>query len=83
MLLAGPMDDGCTPDQALYEKATAAVKEKRFDVACLTLHTLITTYPDSEYGGRAKLQLGDVKFESAQLTEGRFKNGVKGISVFL
>ena len=31
----------------------------KYDVACLSLQTLINTYPDSEYIARAKLAIGD------------------------
>ena len=36
-----------------------AMRHNRFDVARLTLQTLINTYPDSEYIARAKLAVGD------------------------
>jgi len=36
-----------------------AMHHNRFDVARLTLQTLINTYPDSEYIARAKLAVGD------------------------
>ena len=35
------------------------MKHNRFDVARITLQTLINTYPDSEYIARAKLAVGD------------------------
>lgn len=43
------------PDKVLFDKAMDAMRHNRFDVARLTLQTLINTYPDSEYIGRAKL----------------------------
>jgi outer membrane protein assembly factor BamD len=36
-----------------------AMKHNKFDVARLSLQTLINTYPDSEYVARAKLAIGD------------------------
>src|SRR5438270_1440119 len=36
-----------------------AMKHNKFDVARMTLQTLINTYPDSEYIARAKLAVGD------------------------
>jgi outer membrane protein assembly factor BamD len=36
-----------------------AMKHNRFDVARMTLQTLINTYPDSEFIARAKLAVGD------------------------
>jgi outer membrane protein assembly factor BamD len=47
------------PDKVLFDKAMDAMKHNRFDVARMTLQTLITTYPDSEYVARAKLAVGD------------------------
>src|SRR5580765_6188017 len=43
------------PDKVLFDKAMEAMRHNRFDVARLTLQTLINTYPDSEYIARAKL----------------------------
>ena len=48
------------------------MKHNRFDVARLTLQTLINTYPDSEYIARAKLSLADSWYNeggTASLTE--------------
>jgi len=47
------------PDKVLFDKAMDAMKHNRFDVARMTLQTLINTYPDSEYIARAKLAEGD------------------------
>jgi len=47
------------PDKVLFDKAMEAMRHNRFDVARLTLQTLINTYPDSEYIARAKLATGD------------------------
>jgi outer membrane protein assembly factor BamD len=47
------------PDKVLFDKAMDAMHHNRFDVARLTLQTLINTYPDSEYVARAKLAVGD------------------------
>jgi outer membrane protein assembly factor BamD len=47
------------PDKVLFDKAMDAMRHNRFDVARLTLQTLINTYPDSEYIARAKLAVGD------------------------
>ena len=46
------------PDKVLFDKAMDAMKHNRFDVARMTLQTLINTYPDSEFIARAKLQHG-------------------------
>ena len=47
------------PDKVLFDRAAAALKRNKFDVARLTLQTLINTHPDSEYVARAKLTVGD------------------------
>ncbi len=47
------------PDKILFDKAMDAMRHNRFDVARLTLQTLINTYPDSEFIARAKLAVGD------------------------
>jgi len=49
------------PDQILYERAMSALEHDRFDVARMTLKTLINTYPDSEWAEQAKLRLKDQK----------------------
>src|ERR1700720_1040776 len=47
------------PDKVLFDRAMDAMKHNRFDVARLTLETMITAYPDSEYIARAKLAVAD------------------------
>jgi outer membrane protein assembly factor BamD len=47
------------PDKVLYDRAMDAMKHNKFDIARLSLQTLINTYPDSEYVARAKLAIGD------------------------
>src|SRR4051812_3859086 len=47
------------PDKVLFDRAMEAMKKGKYDVARLTLQTLINTYPDSEYVARAKLAVGD------------------------
>src|SRR5215467_12956578 len=47
------------PDKVLFDRAMDAMKHNRFDVARLTLQTLINTYPDSEFIARAKLGVAD------------------------
>src|SRR5919109_4747752 len=47
------------PDKVLFDRAMDALKHNKFDVARLSLQTLINTYPDSEYVARAKLAVGD------------------------
>jgi len=51
--------DSKQPDKVLFDRAMDALKHNRFDVARLTLQTLINTYPDSEFIARAKLAIAD------------------------
>jgi outer membrane protein assembly factor BamD len=51
--------DSKQPDKVLFDRAMDAMKHNKFDVARLTLQTLINTYPDSEFLARAKLGVGD------------------------
>ena len=60
------------PDKVLFDRALDALKHNKFDVARLTLQTLINTYPDSEFIARAKLGVGDSWYAesgSAALTQ--------------
>lgn len=47
------------PDKVLFDRAMDAMKHGKYDVARISLQTLINTYPDSEYIARAKLAVGD------------------------
>jgi outer membrane protein assembly factor BamD len=47
------------PDKVLFDRAMEAMKKGKYDVARITLQTLINTYPDSEYVARAKLSVAD------------------------
>lgn len=47
------------PDKVLFDRAMDSLKHNHYDVARLSLETLINTYPDSEYIARAKLALAD------------------------
>ncbi len=51
--------DSKQPDKVLFDRAMAAMQSRKYDVARLSLQTLINTYPDSEYVARAKLAIGD------------------------
>ena len=60
------------PDKELFDKAMTSMKKGRYDVARLTLQTLLNTYPDSEFRMRAKLAVGDTWFKeggTAALTQ--------------
>jgi len=47
------------PDKVLFDRAMDAMKQRKYDVARITLQTLINTYPDSEFVARAKLSVGE------------------------
>jgi len=51
--------DSKQPDKVLFDRAMEAMKKGKYDVARITLQTLINTYPDSEFIARAKLAVGD------------------------
>src|ERR1041385_61759 len=51
--------DSKQPDKVLFDRAMDAMKKNSYDVARLSLQTLINTYPDSEYIARAKLGIAD------------------------
>jgi len=50
------------PDKVLFDKAIEDLEKGRYQVARLTLQTLINTYDTSEYLARAKLALADSWF---------------------
>jgi outer membrane protein assembly factor BamD len=56
------------PDKVLFDRAMDALKHNRYDVARLTLQTLINTYPDSEYIARAKLAVADSWYDEGGST---------------
>jgi outer membrane protein assembly factor BamD len=47
------------PDKVLYDKAVRDIEKNRFEVARITLNTLINTYDTSEYLAKAKLAIAD------------------------
>jgi outer membrane protein assembly factor BamD len=51
--------DSKQPDKVLFDRAMDALKHNHFDVARISLQTLINTYPDSEFIARAKLAVAD------------------------
>ncbi|HXE75709.1 MAG TPA: outer membrane protein assembly factor BamD [Candidatus Xenobia bacterium] len=60
---AAPQDLGQEPDKVLYERAVEDIAKKKYDVARLTLQTLINAYPDSDYLAKAKLAIADSYYE--------------------
>jgi outer membrane protein assembly factor BamD len=51
--------DTLQPDKVLFDKAIADIERSRFEVARLTLNTLMNTYDTSEYMAKAKLAIAD------------------------
>jgi outer membrane protein assembly factor BamD len=47
------------PDKVLFDKAVNDIERSRYEVARLTLQTLINTYDTSEYLAKAKLAIAD------------------------
>src|SRR5579885_939855 len=47
------------PDKVLFDKAIKDIERGRYEVARLTLNTLINTYDTSEYLAKAKLAIAD------------------------
>ena len=47
------------PDKVLFDKAIKDIERGRYEVARLTLNTLINTYDSSEYLAKAKLAIAD------------------------
>ena len=45
------------PDEVLFERAQDALQKQKYDVAQLTLRTLVNTYPESEYAKDAEVLL--------------------------
>ncbi len=51
--------DSAQPDKTLFDRSVIDLEKSRYEVARLTLQTLINTYPDSEYLAKAKLAIAD------------------------
>src|SRR6202167_4446686 len=47
------------PDKVLFDRAINDIEHSRFEIARLTLQTLINTYDASEYLAKAKLAIAD------------------------
>src|SRR5579862_5682658 len=54
--------DSQQPDKILYDKAVKDLEHGRYELARLTLNTLINTYDTSEYLAKAKLAIADSWF---------------------
>src|SRR5271165_6648772 len=47
------------PDKVLFDKAINDIERGRYEVARITLNTMINTYDQSEYLAKAKLAIAD------------------------
>jgi outer membrane protein assembly factor BamD len=47
------------PDKLLFDKAIKDLEKQRYEIARITLQTLLTTYESSEYAAKAKLAVAD------------------------
>jgi outer membrane protein assembly factor BamD len=75
--------DSKQPDKVLFDNAMEALKKNKFDVARLSLQTLINTYPDSEYIARAKLGVADAwYFEGGSAALAQAENEYKDFITF-
>ena len=52
-------NDSQQPDKILFDKAVENIERHRYELARITLQTLINTYPDSEYIAKSKLAIAD------------------------
>ena len=51
--------DSQQPDKTLFDQSVLDLERGRYEIARLTLQTLLNTYPDSEYLAKAKLAIAD------------------------
>ena len=51
--------DSQQPDKTLFDRSVLDLERGRYEIARLTLQTLLNTYPDSEYLAKAKLAIAD------------------------
>ncbi len=69
---AAPKPDGnnqsAEADKVLYDRAINDLQHNRFELARLSMQTLINTYPDSEYLAKAKLAIADSYFKEGGST---------------
>src|SRR5690242_15385739 len=54
--------DTVQPDKILFDKAIRDLEKGRYEIARITLNTLINTYESSEYLAKAKLAIADAWF---------------------
>ncbi len=55
------------PDKVLFDKAVTDIEKGRYEIARITLNTLINTYDSSEYLAKAQLAIADAWFREGGL----------------
>ncbi len=71
------------PDKVLFDRALDAMSHRKYDVARLSLQTLINTYPESEYVARAKLGIADAWYaEGGSAALAQAENEYKDFQTF-
>ncbi|HEV8385638.1 MAG TPA: outer membrane protein assembly factor BamD [Candidatus Acidoferrales bacterium] len=65
---APDVSQSAEPDKILYERAMTDLRKHQWEIARLTLQTLINTYPDSEYLAKAKLAIADSYYDEGTTT---------------
>ncbi len=58
------------PDKILFDKAIKDLEKGRYEIARITLNTLINTYESSEYLAKAKLAIADAGIAKAARAAG-------------
>src|SRR5271157_5180068 len=53
------------PDKVLFDKAVNDIEHGRYEIARITLNTLINTYDQSEFLAKAKLAIADSWYREA------------------
>ena len=64
------------PDKVLFDRSIDDIEHGRYEVARITLNTLINTYDQSEFLAKAKLAIADSWYReggSAALTQARYQ----------
>src|ERR1700704_3603008 len=63
------------PDKVLFDKAIGDIEHGRYEVARLTLNTMINTYDTSEYLAKAKLAVADSWYREGGTNAWRKRKG--------
>ena len=58
------------PDKVLFDKAVKDLEKGRYEIARITLNTLINTYESSEFLAKAKLAIADAWYREGGRVQG-------------